>query len=55
LAIAYRVLCSHRGGIQIEPVPSPGTGTLAKVVLPLAVVRPPVVTPGAIAAAAVGG
>jgi signal transduction histidine kinase len=55
LAIAYRVLCSHRGGIQLEPVPSPGTGTLAKVVLPLAAVRPPVVTAGSVAATAVGG
>jgi signal transduction histidine kinase len=55
LAVAYRVLCSHRGGIQIEPVPPPGTGTLAKVVLPLAAVRPPAVVAGPIAATAVGG
>jgi signal transduction histidine kinase len=55
LAVAYRVLCSHRGGIQIEPVPPPGTGTLAKVVLPLAAVRPPAVAAGPIAATAVGG
>lgn len=55
LAIAYRVLCSHRGGIQLEPVPTPGTGTLAKVVLPLAAVRPLAVMAGPIAATAVGG
>ncbi len=55
LAIAYRVLCSHRGGIQIEPVPSPGTGTQVRVVLPLAAARPPAVVNGSIAATAVGG
>jgi signal transduction histidine kinase len=41
LAIVYRILCSHRGGIQIDPVPSPGTGTHVRVVLPLAAARPP--------------
>jgi signal transduction histidine kinase len=41
LAIVYRILCSHRGGIQIDPVPSPGTGTNIRVVLPLAAARPP--------------
>jgi signal transduction histidine kinase len=41
LAIVYRILCSHRGGIQIDPVPSPGAGTQVKVVLPLAAVRTP--------------
>ncbi len=55
LAIAYRVLCSHRGGIQIEPVPPPGTGTQVRVVLPLAAARPPAVATGPIAATAVGG
>ncbi|HEY1188976.1 MAG TPA: ATP-binding protein, partial [Gemmata sp.] len=55
LAIAYRVLCSHRGGIQIDPVPSPGTGTQVRVVLPLAAARPPAVTPGTTTATAVGG
>src|SRR5579883_102120 len=55
LAIAYRVLCSHRGGIQVESVPSPGTGTQVRVVLPLAAARPPAVVTGTITAAAVGG
>jgi len=55
LAIAYRVLCAHRGGIQIEPVPSPGTGTQVRVVLPLAAARPPAVVNGSVAATAVGG
>lgn len=55
LAIAYRVLCSHRGGVLIEPVPSPGTGTQVRVVLPLATVRPPAITPAPVVATAVGG
>ncbi|VTR97229.1 multi-sensor hybrid histidine kinase : Histidine kinase OS=uncultured planctomycete GN=HGMM_F01A04C16 PE=4 SV=1: HATPase_c [Gemmata massiliana] len=54
LAIVYRVLCSHRGGIQLEPVPSPGTGTQVRVVLPLAAARPPAVS-GSVTANAVGG
>ncbi|MBA4189750.1 MAG: hypothetical protein C0467_17325 [Planctomycetaceae bacterium] len=41
LAIVYRVLCAHRGGIQIEPVPDSGPGTQVRVVLPLATTRPP--------------
>jgi signal transduction histidine kinase len=41
LAIVYRILYSHRGGIQIDPVPSPGTGTQVRVVLPLAATRSP--------------
>jgi len=42
LAIVYRTLCAHRGGIQLEPVPEPGQGTQVRVVLPLATTRPPV-------------
>jgi len=55
LAIAYRVLCAHRGGIQIDSVPPPGTGTQVRVVLPLAAARPPAVVAGPVAATAVGG
>lgn len=55
LAIAYRVLCAHRGGIQIDSVPPPGTGTQVRVVLPLAAARPPAVVAGPTAATAVGG
>lgn len=55
LAIAYRVLCSHRGGILIENVPSPGTGTQVRVVLPLAAARPPAIHSAHVAANAVGG
>lgn len=39
LAIVYRVLCVHKGGIQIEPART-GPGTLVRVVLPLAPARP---------------
>ena len=64
LAIAYRVLCVHRGGIQFDPVPAPGTGTQVRVVLPLAATRSPAAagTPaghsaraGHVSATAVGG
>jgi signal transduction histidine kinase len=41
LAVAYRVLRAHRGGLQIDSVPPPGTGTQVRVVLPLAAARPP--------------
>lgn len=41
LAVVFRILAAHRGGIQLDPVPPPGTGTQARVVLPLAAARPP--------------
>jgi len=44
LAIAYRTLHAHAGGIRIDPVPPPETGTVVRVVLPPAV-RPPITTP----------
>lgn len=40
LATAFRILAAHRGGLQIESVPAPGTGTVVRVALPLAVSRP---------------
>jgi signal transduction histidine kinase len=43
LAIVYRTLCAHRGGIRLDAAPAPQTGTVARVVLPLAVARPAVV------------
>jgi signal transduction histidine kinase len=64
LAIAYRILCAHRGGLQIDSVPPPGTGTQVRVVLPLAAARPPAaagapathVVPGStVSATVVGG
>jgi signal transduction histidine kinase len=42
LAIVYRTLSAHRGGVRIEPVPPPDSGTLARVVIPPAA-RPAVV------------
>src|SRR5262249_1350235 len=45
LAVAYRILCAHRGGIQLEAVAAPATGTVARVVFPLAPARPAAVTP----------
>ncbi|MFM8272629.1 MAG: ATP-binding protein [Gemmata sp.] len=55
LAIVYRVLCAHRGGIQIENVPAPGTGTHVRIVLPLAAVRPSASFTSSLSAVAVGG
>jgi signal transduction histidine kinase len=64
LAIAYRVLCAHRGGIQIDTVPPPSAGTQVRVVLPLATARPPApagapaahpAPGGTVSATAVGG
>lgn len=40
LATAFRILAAHRGGIQIDSAPAPGTGTVVRVALPLAVSRP---------------
>lgn len=42
LAVVYRTLSAHRGGVRIEPVPPPDTGTLARVVIPPAATRPAV-------------
>jgi signal transduction histidine kinase len=36
LAVAYRALAAHRGGLRVEPAPPPGTGTEVRVVLPTA-------------------
>jgi signal transduction histidine kinase len=64
LAVVYRVLWVHRGGIEIEPVPAPGTGTQVRVVLPLATTRSPAAAgnpvghnafTGQLSATAVGG
>ncbi len=42
LAIVYRTLFAHRGGIRLDPVPPPETGTVARVVFPPAAARPAV-------------
>ena len=44
LATVYRTLAAHRGGIKIEPVPAPATGTVVRVVFPFAAARPPALT-----------
>jgi signal transduction histidine kinase len=44
LAIAYRTLYAHAGGIRIDPVPPPDTGTVVRVVIPPAA-RPLITTP----------
>ena len=36
LAIVYRILWVHHGGISLEPVPPPGSGTQVRIALPLA-------------------
>ena len=41
LAIAYRILCAHRGGIRIDPAVPPASGTSVRMVVPLAAARPP--------------
>ncbi|HEY2911486.1 MAG TPA: ATP-binding protein [Gemmataceae bacterium] len=45
LAIVYRIVAAHRGGLQIDAVPAPGTGTSVRVVLPLVAARPSVAVP----------
>ncbi|HYH64996.1 MAG TPA: ATP-binding protein [Urbifossiella sp.] len=42
LAVTFRILSAHRGGVQLDPAPPPGPGTTARVVLPLAAHRAPV-------------
>jgi len=39
LAIVYRTLCAHRGGIRIEPASATEPGTTVRVVLPPAAAR----------------
>ncbi len=49
LAIVYRTLYAHRGGVRLDPAPPPETGTVARVVIPPAAARP-AVTPAVVAA-----
>jgi signal transduction histidine kinase len=44
LAVAYRTLYAHHGGIRIEPATPPEVGTTVRVVIPPGAVRPPVAT-----------
>jgi len=55
LAIVYRTLCAHRGGIRLESVPPPETGTVARVVIPPATVRPAVAPAAVASTTAIGG
>lgn len=55
LVVVYRTLCVHRGGIRLDAVPAPGTGTVARFVLPLAAARMPVAGPTVLGAIPVGG
>jgi signal transduction histidine kinase len=48
LAIVCRTLHAHRGGVRLDPVTPPETGTVARVVIPPAAARP-AVTPAAVA------
>ncbi len=54
LAIVYRTLYAHRGGGRLDPAPPPETGTVARVVLPPAAVRP-AVAPAVVASTPVIG
>jgi signal transduction histidine kinase len=44
LAVVYRTLYAHHGGIRIEPATPPDVGTTVRVVIPPGAVRPPVAT-----------
>lgn len=45
LATTFRIVAAHRGGLQIDAVPSPGTGTTVRLVLPLVTPRPSITAP----------
>lgn len=44
LAVVYRMIYAHRGGVQADS--SPGTGTTIRIVFPLSAARVPAVQPG---------
>jgi signal transduction histidine kinase len=47
LAVVYRTLFAHRGGIRIDAATPPATGTGVRIVIPLAAARPVVSAPSA--------
>ena len=53
LAVVFRTLYAHGGGIRIEPATPPDAGTVVRVVLPPGVVRPPVTTTPPVATATI--
>jgi len=55
LAVVYRVLFAHRGGIRIDPGAPPEPGTSVRCVIPLAAARPPVAVPASAFSPSVGG
>lgn len=58
LAVVYRTLYAHHGGIRVDPVPPPDAGTVVRVVIPPGAVRPPVATaprPATATATTLGG
>lgn len=54
LATVFRTLHAHGGGIRLDAVPPPGTGTVARVVLPVAA-KPVAVTPRPLAGTTAAG
>jgi signal transduction histidine kinase len=55
LAIVYRTLFAHRGGVRLDPVSPPETGTVARVVIPPAAARPAVVPAVVASTPVIGG
>ena len=55
LAIVYRVLHAHRGGVRIDAAAPPETGTVVRVVVPLAAARPAIVTAATVGTPTYGG
>ncbi len=55
LAIVYRTLFAHRGGIRIDTPPAPEIGTVVRVVLPLAAARSAIVSPATVGLQTFGG
>lgn len=55
LAVVYRTLFAHRGGIRIDAAAPPAPGTVARVVIPLAAARPAVAPAAAVGLSNFGG
>ncbi len=55
LAVVYRTLCAHRGGIRIEPASPTEPGTTVRVVLPPAAARPAFAPPAFATTSVYGG
>ncbi len=55
LAVVYRILFAHRGGIRIDAAVPPEPGTLVRVVIPLASARPAVAPTASLPATTTGG